>query len=48
MGQIDAQFKAFIRFMLQDVQDAIAEQEPQKKKELLKRLEDKRQKTLED
>ncbi len=48
MGQTDAQFKAFIRFMLQDVQDAIAEQEPEKKKELLKKLEDKLQKTLED
>ena len=48
MGQTDAQFKAFIRFILQDVQDAIAEEEADKIRELLKKMEDKLQKTLED
>lgn len=44
----DAHFKGFLRFVLQDVQDAIAEREPEKVKELLAKLEDKLQKTLED
>lgn len=48
MGMTDAQFKGFLRFVLQDVQDAIDEQEPEKVKELLAKLEDKLQKTLED
>ncbi|MCI8828826.1 MAG: hypothetical protein HFE98_08245 [Ruminiclostridium sp.] len=48
MGQTDAQFKAFIRFILQDIQDAMAEQDAEKVKELLKKMEDKLQKTLED
>ncbi len=47
-GMTDAQFKGFLRFVLQDVQDAIAEQDPEKVKELLAKLEDKLQKTLED
>lgn len=48
MGQTDAPFKAFIRFILQDVQDAIAEEQPEKARELLRKMEDKLQKTLED
>ena len=38
MGQTDAQFKAFIRFILQDIQDAMAEQDAEKVKELLKKI----------
>ncbi|MEH2934324.1 hypothetical protein [Acutalibacter sp. JLR.KK004] len=41
MAWTDAQFKGFLRFVLQDVQDAIAEQDPENVKELLAKLEDK-------
>ncbi len=48
MEQTDAQFKAFIRFILQDVEDARDTEELEKIRELLDKIADKLQKTLED
>jgi len=48
MGMTDAQFKVFIRFLLQDVQDARNANDLETVKELLRKMEENLQKSLED
>ena len=48
MGMSDAQFKAFIRVALRDLQDALAAATPEEKDKIIKRLAEDFQKTLED
>jgi hypothetical protein len=48
MGQTDSQFKSFIRFLLDAVKDAAAEQDEKKRKEKMSRIIENLQKTLED
>ena len=48
MGQTDSQFKAFIRFILDDIREVQAESDEKKKAEKLDRIEENLQKTLED
>jgi len=48
MGQTDGQFKAFIRFMLDDIKEAREEKDDKKREEKLDKVIDNLQKTLED
>ncbi len=48
MGMSDAQFKAFIRVALRDLQDALAAATPEEKDKIIKMLAEDFQKTLED
>ena len=48
MGMTDSQFKAFIRFVLDDLIEIQAEDNPEKKNEKLKKVIENLQKALED
>lgn len=48
MGQTDSQFKAFIRFVLDDIIEMQNEDDAEKIKEKLAKIADNLQKTLED
>lgn len=48
MGQTDSQFKAFIRFILDDMKELDQEKDDTKKDEKIKKIIDNLQKTLED
>lgn len=48
MGMTDSQFKGFIRFVLDDLNEMQNEQDVEKLKEKLARVVDNLQKTLED
>ena len=48
MGMSDAQFKAFIRVALRDLEDALKAATPEEKDRIIKALSEDFQKTLED
>lgn len=48
MGQTDAQFKAFIRFVLDAMEAAVNEEDEKKKEQMFQKILDNLQKTLED
>lgn len=48
MGQSDCQFKAFIRFILDDIKELRAETDEEKKAAKIETIIDNLQKTLED
>lgn len=48
MGQIDCQFKAFIRFVLDALREIAEESDEQKRKAKMEKVIDNLQKTLED
>ena len=48
MGQTDGPFKAFIRFVLDDIREVKEEPDAAKKAEKLDKIEENLQKTLED
>lgn len=48
MGQTDSQFKAFIRFVLDALNEVDKETDENKRKEKMKKILDNLQKTLED
>lgn len=48
MGQTDSQFKAFLRFVLDALNDAENETDENKRKEKMKKIIENLQKTLED
>lgn len=48
MGQTDAQFKAFIRFVLDAMEAVGNEQDPEKRRQMFEKIKDNLQKTLED
>lgn len=48
MGQTDSQFKAFIRFILDDIKELQTETDEAKKAAKVERIIDNLQKTLED
>ena len=48
MGQTDSQFKAFIRFVLDALNEGDKETDENKRKEKMKKILDNLQKTLED
>ena len=48
MGQTDSQFKAFIRFILDDVNEMQQEEDVEKLRAKLAKIADNLQKTLED
>lgn len=48
MGQTDSQFKAFIRFILDDMKELREETDEDKRTEKIDRIVDNLQKTLED
>lgn len=48
MGQTDSQFKAFIRFILDDMKELRDETDEEKRAEKINRIVDNLQKTLED
>lgn len=48
MGQTDRQFNGFLRVVIRDLKEAIAETDPEKKREKLEALLDDLQTTLED
>lgn len=48
MGQTDSQFKAFIRFILDDIKELRDEADEEKRAEKINRIVDNLQKTLED
>ena len=48
MGQTDKQFNGFLRVIIRDLKEAIAENDPEKKKEKLEALLTDLQTTLED
>lgn len=48
MGQTDSQFKAFIRFVLDDLKELKQETDENKRSEKLDKIIDNLQKTLED
>lgn len=48
MGQTDSQFKALIRFILDDMKELQSEADEEKKAEKIDRIIDNLQKTLED
>ena len=48
MGQTDTQFKAFLRLLVDDLEDAVSEPIDEKKIEKLKRLIDNIHKSMED
>ncbi len=48
MGQTDSQFKAFIRFVLDALEEAAEEQDEEKRKKKMAKILENLQKTLED
>ena len=48
MGQTDSQFKAFIRFILDDIKELTSETDEAKKAAKIEKIIDNLQKTLED
>ncbi|WP_201754683.1 hypothetical protein [Pseudoflavonifractor sp. 60] len=48
MGQTDKQFNGFLRVIIRDLKDAIAETDPDKKQKMLEALLNDLQTTLED
>ncbi len=48
MGQTDSQFKAFIRFILDDIKELQTETDEKKKAAKIEKIIDNLQKTLED
>jgi len=48
MGQTDKQFNGFLRVIIRDLKDAIAETDPDKKQKMLEALLSDLQTTLED
>ncbi len=48
MERTDSQFKAFIRFVLDDINEIIAEPDEAKRREKLEKVQGNLQKTLED
>ncbi len=48
MGQTDSQFKAFIRFILDDIKELRDETDKDKQNEKIEKIIDNLQKTLED
>ncbi len=48
MGQTDSQFKAFIRFILDDIKELQTETDEEKKAAKVEKIIDNLQKTLED
>ncbi|MBD5112859.1 MAG: hypothetical protein HDT42_10090 [Ruminococcaceae bacterium] len=48
MGQTDSQFKAFIRFVLDALKEAIQEKDEEKRKAKMEKIIENLQKTLED
>ena len=48
MGMTDSQFKAFLRVMLDDIEEALDEEEPEKKEKKLNKIRDYIMRSLED
>lgn len=48
MGMTDKQFNGFLRFMLDCLEEAMQEKDPEKREEKFQKLKDNIQKTIED